>query len=186
MKRLVLVCGLVMAFGFLAAACSLSSISGSDAGADGVVTPSCYLDVGANSCICYAENKDSQMSAASVKKVSGCNEASAGPLACNTNQTLDGTTDQCFCTIFKVTCNDQSAPCYCQVNQSSATDSQCTKSKYEWCCAATDHSHCYCGKGAFGSACANGEASVSTCAATDVKPASDTQPSCDGLKFKKK
>jgi hypothetical protein len=170
----------------LLVACSFPSVNGTDAGASGgVVTPSCYLELSSSNCDCYADNKDSSMSAANYKKVDHCNAATVGGLSCTADTTVDGTTTSCSCQRFEPACDDSSSPCRCEPD-SSKTDKSCTPAKYEWCCGADDSSQCYCGTGNFGSACANGEHTVSNCDAGYVQLAKDAKTSCDDLKFVKK
>jgi hypothetical protein len=165
-------------------ACSLGSITGADGGTSGSgeVKPSCYLNVGASSCTCYAANMDGSLSGNSNKKVAQCNEANVGGVSCTADVRVDGTTDQCSCELFAPACDDSGGTCYCKAS-SAQKDTRCTPSKYMWCCASDDSSQCYCGNGNFGSACGNNEHTVSTCSATDVIRASYAKTSCDGFKF---
>lgn len=169
--------------------CNVVSDATSDGGAgSGEVSPSCYVATDKKSCSCYAQNKDSSLSAADWTKVDACTEAKAGfGLTCYADVKVDGTTSECDCGRFVPSCKITGTGyrgCTCDP-ESDGTDAKCSGPSYAWCCARTDGTSCYCGNGNSGSACGNEEVNVTSCGKTDLKRAKDWRTSCDGLKYKR-
>lgn len=171
-----------MAMTIAITACSSSTGSGGSSSPLCIRSPS--VNTGLDACYCYPAGHDvSADTAQGWTTVDACDSVTVGSaLSCSADLVGSSTTEanSCTCLPYKVTCGG-SGTCNCNADRDNGTETSCTG--FEWCCAKDDSTGCYCSTGAFGSACANGEHTVSSCSAASVRPPSDAKPDCSGFTY---
>jgi hypothetical protein len=139
--------------------CNQAAASNTGGGTNTVGGRTCWTDPAQSLCNCDVSSEASSTGT----EVPECNATVFGqPLRC---VQYPGT----ICGCMPVGCDSGGERCTCGPSSAVVprTASACTG--YEWYCAKDDGSECYGGTGNFGSACGNGEHSVSSCAVTDVQ-----------------